>query len=113
MIDFSQLISLGFLVVAVYFVLQFKEAVEILKNANFSNYRAYKEAVREGERKTWKPIRKSEEQGIRRVVGDRQKISLKGPNGIVHTQDTLVPLHEADPEELMSAVDNMVSEGGE
>jgi len=109
MISFSDLITLAFLGVAGYFTYLFKEAIDLLRHANFSNYTAYKEAIKDTERKVWRPKRHNDDVGINKIQGDSLKVTTKNPNGIAHTQDAYVDIADADPSAVMDAIDSQLA----
>jgi hypothetical protein len=101
-VDLIVILALG---LAGYFVYQVKRAVDIFQSANFGNYKSYQESIEKGERKPWKPLRKQDEQGIHRIAGDKTKITTKTPQGIAHTTDVDIPIFDANPDDVMAAVD--------
>jgi hypothetical protein len=106
MITIQQLIELVALGVFAYFTYQVKEAVELFKNMNYSNYKGYKQAIREGEKKIWKPKRSSTNQPLSSIRGDRSMITTEDPSGVKHTAPADVSIFEANPEDIMRAIDD-------
>lgn len=105
MISFTDLIDLAFLGVFAYGVYLFKQAIDLFRAGNFTNYKSYKEAVKEGEKRIWKPIRSQDEVGIHRIKGDKTKVTMKDSNGIAHTHDAYVDIVDADPDVIMKSID--------
>lgn len=100
MINVSQLIELVALGLFAYFVYLFRQALELYKESNYTNYKAYKKSITSG-KKMFKPVRKQNEEPIAEVHGNGTKITVKQPNGISKTQDTLIDIRDVDPEVAM------------
>ena len=97
MISFSQLIEMFAIGLFAYFVYLFKEALDLYKNSAYTDYKAYKKAISTGNR-IKKPFRKQNEEPITQIHSNGTKVTVKDPNGISKTKDTLVDLRDLDPE---------------
>jgi len=104
MISIYQLLGFIGLGLFAYFVLLCKQALELYKEHSYTDYKAYKKSVSSG-KNIFKPKREQDNISVHEIRGDRQKITVKRPNGISKTQDAFVDLDKADPEAIMAFMD--------
>lgn len=105
MISITQLVEVLGLSLFAYFVFLFKQALELYKEQNYTNYKAYKKSVSQTASSIFKPKREQDDISIHEVRGDRQKITTKKPTGISKTDDANIDLDQADPEAVMAFID--------
>lgn len=105
MINLSELLQLVFLCLFGYLVYLVHKAVDLYEHKNYTDYKSYKQAIKETNSSVFKPNRPRDEQGVHRIKGDRLKVTVKKSNGLAETQDALVNLSQADPEAVMNSID--------
>lgn len=109
MISFGDVLGILFLGVAGYVTYWIRHAVEIYEHKNYSDYQAYKQSMKT--KGPEKPDRPRDQVGIHAIKGDRAKVTTKQANGLNKTEDALVPLSEANPDDVMSYIDGLEKSG--
>lgn len=111
MISFGDILGIMFLAVTVYVTYWVRHAVEVYEHSKYSDYAAYKQSMKTRTPAADKPDRPQDRVGIHTIKGDKTKVTTAQANGLNKTADALVPLSEADPEDVMGYIDSLAESG--